>query len=75
MLATERLYLTADQKRLVREGDPEAAFLYCTPGDLIPDEAAARFGLKAAERAEDKAAERAEDKAKGGRRAQFGGAR
>lgn len=45
MLARERLYLTADRDRLVRTGDPKAAFLYASPGDEIPDTAAARFGL------------------------------
>lgn len=45
MLARERLYLTADRDRLVRTGDPKAAFLYASPGDEIPDSAAARFGL------------------------------
>lgn len=35
-IATERLYRTADG-RVVREGDPEAAFLLAAPGHLIPD--------------------------------------
>ena len=43
--AQERLYLTADKGRLVGHGDKAAAFLYATPGDEIPDDAAARFGL------------------------------
>lgn len=46
MEAKERLWLTADGKRLVGEGDPKAATLYAAPGDEIPDEAAARFGLE-----------------------------
>lgn len=45
MVATERLYLTADRKRLVREGDRRAATLYCTPGTQIPASAVALFGL------------------------------
>lgn len=45
MEAKERLYLTADATKLVREGDPEGATLYCAPGDEIPDEAVERFGL------------------------------
>lgn len=45
MKAQERLYLTADSKVLVRDGDTRAASLYCSPGDIIPDDAAARFGL------------------------------
>lgn len=28
----QRLFRTADNKRLVGDGDPDAAFLYCTPG-------------------------------------------
>ena len=43
--AQERLYLTADRNRVVREGDKAAAFLYAAPGDEIPDSAVQRFGL------------------------------
>lgn len=43
---TERLFLTADGKRLVPEGSKDAATLYCIPGDEIRDPAAERFGLK-----------------------------
>lgn len=43
--AQERLYLTADRKRLVGEGNPKAAFLYASPGDEIPESAAKRFGI------------------------------
>ncbi|PAL20214.1 hypothetical protein [Sphingopyxis sp. GW247-27LB] len=46
MIAKERLYLTADSKRLVREGDRAAASLYAAKGDEIPDSAVQRFGLK-----------------------------
>lgn len=35
MIATERLYRTTDN-RVVREGDPAAAFLLCIPGEEIP---------------------------------------
>jgi enoyl-CoA hydratase/carnithine racemase len=45
MQARERLYLTADRDRIVREGDPKAAFLYAALGDEIPASAAERFGL------------------------------
>lgn len=41
---TERLYLTADDK-VVREGDPKAAFLYATPGKEVPMADAVRYGL------------------------------
>jgi hypothetical protein len=45
MIAAERLYLTAERDALVREGDPDGAFLYAAPGDEIPDSAVERFGL------------------------------
>ncbi len=45
MIAAERLYLTADAKRLVREGDPDGASLYVAPGDEILPSAVERFGL------------------------------
>lgn len=45
MHAKERLYLTADKSRLVRHGDPKAAFLYASLGDEIPQSAADKFGL------------------------------
>lgn len=45
MEAKERLYITADKKRLVAEGDPAGAFLYAAPGDTIPQSAVAMFGL------------------------------
>lgn len=45
MFAQDRLYLTADKDRLVPEGHEDAATLYCSPGDEIPDSAADKFGL------------------------------
>lgn len=45
MQATERLYLTKDGKKLVREGDPKGATLYAAPGDTIPQSAVEMFGL------------------------------
>ncbi|MFZ5747895.1 MAG: hypothetical protein ACOY45_09605 [Pseudomonadota bacterium] len=47
MKAMERLYLTADRRALVRQGDPAAATLYAIPGDTIPESTAERFGLVA----------------------------
>lgn len=35
IVATERLYLTSDRK-IVKEGDKEAASLLCSKGDVIP---------------------------------------
>ncbi len=40
-----KLWLTADRLRVVPDGDPEAAFLFCVPGRAIPLEEAERFGL------------------------------
>lgn len=45
MIAKERLYLTADKKRVVAARDKNAAFLYAAIGDEIPDSAAKQFGL------------------------------
>ncbi len=45
MEARERLFLTADSARLVREGHPDAATLYAGEGHIIPDAAAETFGL------------------------------
>ena len=40
-----RLFLTADRERVVEAGDPDAAFLYATPGKRIPADEAERYGL------------------------------
>ena len=45
MKCTERLYLTADRQRVVRDGDTRAASLYAVPGDEIPASAVELFGL------------------------------
>lgn len=45
MIADRRLYLTADKSRVVEEGDPEAAFLFTTPGKTISDADVERYGL------------------------------
>lgn len=64
MIADRRLWLTADRERVVEEGDPEAAFLFATPGKEISDADAEKYGLKPAKAkaAEAKQAEPAEDK-------------
>ncbi len=36
MIATERLYLTSDCKKVVKEGDSKAAFLLCAKGRQVP---------------------------------------
>ena len=42
---TARWWLTSDRTRLVPEGSPEAAFLFCIPGRPIPLKDAQLFGL------------------------------
>jgi hypothetical protein len=42
-----RLFRTADNKRLVGDGHPDAAFLFCTPGDEVDAEEFDRFDLDA----------------------------
>jgi len=41
----QRLYRTADNARLVPEGHPDAAFLFCTPGHEVSREEFERFEL------------------------------
>ncbi len=43
--ATETLWLTVDRDRLVVDGDPEAAFLFTTPGKRISLDDARQYGL------------------------------
>ena len=45
LLADRRLYLTRDESRVVEEGSPEAAFLFATPGTIVPAADADRLGL------------------------------
>ncbi|MEZ5790501.1 MAG: hypothetical protein R3D34_06830 [Nitratireductor sp.] len=45
MQAKERLWLTADQARVVPEGHKDAATLYAAVGDEIPASAAERYGI------------------------------
>lgn len=42
---TETLWLTADKESVVKDGEPGARFLLGVPGQVIPDEEAARLGL------------------------------
>lgn len=43
--ANRRLYWTADQSRVVEEGDPEAALLYRANGQSISDNEMAQYGI------------------------------
>lgn len=45
VIAKERLWLTADQDRLVAEGDDAAAFLFAGVGTRFPRADAERYGL------------------------------
>lgn len=64
-IAKEKLYLNADQTKVVEEGDPEAAFLFTTPGKRVSKEDAERLGLvKKAEPKADKAKAAPANKAK-----------
>ncbi|WP_457812947.1 hypothetical protein U8C33_32450 [Sinorhizobium meliloti] len=62
MQAQERLYLTEKKDKLVGEGDKRASFLYAIPGDEIPEEAAAKFGLKEGKLPSNKEAKASENK-------------
>ena len=64
--AGETMWLNADKSKLVADGDPDAAFLFTTPGKRIPREVAEQYGLvKASKKPEDKQASKPEDKSAG----------
>ena len=42
----ERLWLTADKDRVVPDGDPDAATLYCTETDEVDSDEAQHLGWK-----------------------------
>lgn len=46
LIADRRLYLTRDKLRMVEDGDPDAGFLLCAPGRVIPAEDCAALGLQ-----------------------------
>jgi len=50
---TERLYLNHDKTKVVRHGDPDAAFLLGPVGALISEEDAKRLGVSATEELKD----------------------
>lgn len=45
VIATDKLYLDDTKTRLVAEGDPASAFLFCCPGQYIPRADAIRYGM------------------------------
>lgn len=59
MLVTERLYLTADKKEIVKHGDNRAAYLFAAIGQEIPDKIAKQYGL---DKPEQKQSEQPENK-------------
>ena len=48
-VADRKLFLTADETRVVEETDPEAATLWITPGKVVPRDQALKLGLMAEE--------------------------
>lgn len=66
--ADRRLWLTADRERVVEDGDPEAAFLFCTRGVQLTAAEVQRYGvgprreLEPEPESEEKSAERPADK-------------
>lgn len=65
VIATERLWLTADRDRVVGESDPAAVFLFAAEGDEIAADDAERYGLKQRAQSANKAAPKAANKAAG----------
>lgn len=57
-----RLWFTIDRTRVVEDGDPEAAFLFCAPGQEVAVEELEKYGI-AFEEAGKKSVAPAEDKA------------
>ncbi len=56
----DRLWLNADKTKVVKDGDPDAAFLFVVEGDTVSDEDAERYGLnKKSARAESDEGEKA----------------
>ena len=44
-VSRERLWLTADRERVVRDGDPEAAYLLVGRGCPVDEEMQVRYGI------------------------------
>lgn len=67
VIATARLCLTEDRSRLVPDTDPDARWLFCTPGAPISRANAERYGLlaEAESEVEAKQAQQPANKARG----------
>lgn len=59
-----RLWLTADRKKVVEDGDPKAAFLLGNEGTEVDDAEAKRLGVKAKSAPANKAKSAPANKAK-----------
>ncbi len=71
MIVTERLYLTADRKTVVKDGDDKAAHIFAAKGQQISDVVARQYGLletkkKRVKKAANKMVRSAENKASEG---------
>jgi hypothetical protein len=55
MISDRRLFLTADKRSIVEEGDTRAAFLFCLKGDYYDEVEAAKFGWPPAPKVEPEA--------------------
>lgn len=61
--ADRRLWLTVDKSRVVEEGDPDAAFLFASPGTEVTAADVQKYDLGPRKPAEQKQAVKPEDKA------------
>ena len=62
MIADRRFYVNADRSKVVEEGDPEAAFLFCALGKSFLIEEFLDLGGKVVKGAAAKSDKKAEDK-------------
>lgn len=58
-----RMYLTADRRRAVPEGDPDAAYLLCPAGGEVSRADAERYGLLEDDKAADEGGQKARQSA------------
>lgn len=52
-VAKERLFLTADKERVVKEGDPDAAYVLVGEGGVVNEADAKKYGLSGGAKAAD----------------------
>lgn len=51
VVADKRVWHNSDRSKVVEDGHPDAAFLLCSPGDELTDEAAKEYGVRGAKSA------------------------